>query len=385
MRIGIFTNNYIPIISGVTESVESFRRQLERKGHEVFVFAPHFPGFKDENPNVFRYPSLNAKYKTVFPIAIIWDPSIYKKAKELKLDIIHTQHPFNVGKSALKIARKLKLPIVFTNHTRYEMYTHFIPVLPQKFLKWYVIHESARFANNCNQVIAPSQSIKDLLIGYGVRTDIEVLPTGIDIEKFKNAGGRKEIREKFGVGDDEILLATVSRIAKEKNIDFLLRVFLHLYENENLKYMIVGSGEDLERLKQIAIDLKINDRVIFTGAVPHNQVPDYFKAGDIFLYSSLSETQGLITVEAMAAGLPTVAVRATGAQDIIEAGVDGFLSENSEDEFADKVEMLINNADLRLKISGKAVEKAEEYSEEKCGERLIRLYEKVLEKPEIKK
>lgn len=378
MKIGIFTNNYLPIISGVTESVESFRRQLERKGHQVYIFAPHFPDYKDENPNVFRYASLNVKYKTVFPIAIIWDPRIYQKAKELKLDIIHTQHPFNTGKSALRIAKKLKLPIVFTNHTRYEMYAHFIPVLPQKFLKWYVIYESARFANRCSQIIAPSQSIKNLLIGYGVKTDIEVLPTGIDIKKFKNAAGRFEVRKNFGIEKDEILLITVSRITKEKNIEFLLRVFSRLYKNKNLKYMIAGSGEDLERLKQIAKDLKISDRVIFAGTISHSQVPDYFKAGDVFMHSSLSETQGLIIIEAMAAGLPAAAIRATGVQDIIESGIDGFLSENDEREFADKVGILINDADLRLRISEKAVKKADEYSEERCGERMIKVYERIL-------
>ena len=130
MRIGIFTNNYIPIVSGVTESIESFRKELEARGHEIYIFAPRFPGHKDDNPNVFRYPSINYKYKTPFPIAITLGKGALKKAKELKLDVIHSQHPFNVGQDALKIARKLDLPILFTNHCRYDIYTHFIPLVP---------------------------------------------------------------------------------------------------------------------------------------------------------------------------------------------------------------------------------------------------------------
>lgn len=374
MRIGVFTNNYKPIISGVAESIESFRGELEKRGHQVFVFAPNFPGYKDENPNVFRFRSLNVKYKTAFPIAV-WSPEIFKKAKRLDLDIIHSQHPFNAGKAALRYARRLGVPIVFTNHTRYDMYTHFIPLLPQKFLKNYAISASVNYANNCDAVIAPSRTIKEMLTGFGVKRKISVAPAGIDIEKFKYAD-RDEIRRRFQIKDEEILLITISRIAKEKNIEFLLKSFSKTISGISgaVKYMIVGDGEDMERIKKIAKDLDIEKQMIFTGAVPHDKIQNYFKAGDLFLHSSLSETQGIIIAEAMAAGLPIIAVKAPGIQDIIESEKDGILTAENEGEFAEKIKLLAKDRKLRNRISSGAREKAKEYSKEKCAERLIEIY-----------
>jgi len=401
MKIAIFTNNYKPIISGVTESVESFREGLEKRGHKVYVFAPNFPGHKDEDPNVFRFPSIDFRYKTAFPIAITRSPRIYKKIKELNIDIIHCQHPFNVGKAGLRYGKRLGIPIVFTNHTRYDIYTHFIPLFPQKFLKWYVKNASVRFANKCNVVIAPTQSIKEMLRKkWGMKTKIEVIPTGIRPGQFINVERREEIRKKFNIKDDELLLITITRLAAEKSVDFLIRAFSQISKLEKnksrrcaspvvrerykasdcdkkIKFMIVGDGSDRENLEKITADLKLSDKIIFAGSVPHKDIAKYFKAGDIFIYSSLSETQGIMTSEAMASEIPVVAVKAPGAMDIIEDGVDGILSENIESEFVKKVQMLIDDKELRKKISKNAIKKAQEYSIEKSTEKMIKVYEKV--------
>jgi len=372
MRIGIFTNNYIPIISGVTESIESFRKELEARGHEIYIFAPRFPGHKDDNPNVFRYPSINYKYKTPFPIAITLGKGALKKAKELKLDVIHSQHPFNVGQDALKIARKLDLPILFTNHCRYDIYTHFIPLVPQKLLKWYVKTTAVNYANKCNAVISPTQSIKEMLIEWGMRTRIEVIPTGTNIEKFKNAKSGK-VREELGIGRDKTLLMTISRLAEEKNVDFLIRSFAGM-DNENLHLMIVGGGHYKEALEKLATDLGVRDKTTFTGAIPHQDIPKYFKASDIFVYASLSETQGIMITEAMASGLPVVAVKAPGAMDLIESGVDGILSPEIEEAFIARVNLLIHDPEKWKQIAEQAVKSAEKVSVGNCVDKLERVY-----------
>ena len=379
MKIAIFTNNYKPIISGVTESIESFREGLEKRGHKVFIFAPHFPGYKDKNPNVFRFRSIDFRYKTAFPIAITRSWIIYRKLKKLNVDIIHSQHPFNVGKAALRYARKLGVPIVFTNHTRYDIYTHFVPLLPQKFLKWYVRKASVSYANKCDVVISPTQSIKEMLIDWGMMSKIEVIPTGIKIEQF-SAGNGNKIRDKFSIADDEILFLTVSRLTKEKSVDFLIKVFARLKKinpNRKIKFMIVGDGSDKMRLEKIAENIGVKSSIVFTGAVPHSDIADYFKAGDIFMYSSFSETQGIMIVEAMASGIPVVAVKAPGAMDIIASGADGILSPNVEEAFAQRAQSLVDDENLRKKIMKNAIKKAEEYSIDKCAEKMIKVYEEI--------
>ncbi len=377
MRIGIFTNNYLPIISGVTESIESFRKELETRGHEIFIFVPNFPGYKDENPNVFRYPSINYKYKTPFPIAITFGGGVLKKVKELKLDIIHSQHPFNVGQSALKIAKKLNLPIIFTNHCRYDIYTHFIPLIPQNLLKWYVKTTAVNYANQCDTVISPTQSIKEMLIEWGMRTRIEIIPTGTDIEKFKNANSGN-IREELKIGKDKILLMTISRLAEEKNVDFLIRSFAGM-KNNNLHFMIVGGGHYKESLEKLAKELKVWNKITFTGAIPHSDIPKYFKASDIFVYASLSETQGIMITEAMASGLPVVAVKAPGAMDLIDSGVDGILSPEIEEAFITRVETLINNLKKRKQIAEQAVKSAENVSVKNCVDKLEAVYKQYVD------
>lgn len=381
MKIAVFTNNYIPIISGVTQSIESFREGLEKRGHKVFVFAPRFPGHKDDNPNVFRFSSVDFRHKTAFPIAIARSRKIYKQLKKLNVDIIHSQHPFNTGKAALRYARKLNIPIVFTNHTRYDLYTHFIPIFPQRLLKWYVKTASINYANKCDRVISPTQSIKEMLIEWGMRTKIEVIPTGIKPEQFVEAGGRDEIRQKFSIKNDDILVMTVSRLAEEKNVDFLIKVFSKLKEaksNKKIKFMVIGDGSDREKIEEKVKELKIDKETIFTGAVPHDDIAPYFKAGDIFVYSSLSETQGIMISEAMASGLPIVAVKAPGAQDIINSGIDGILSPEIEEAFVQRVLSLIENDALRKKISENAVKNSYEYSQDACVDKMFNLYQEAL-------
>jgi 1,2-diacylglycerol 3-alpha-glucosyltransferase len=382
MKIGIFTNNYRPITGGLTTSIVGFKKGLEAKGHDVFIFAPRFPNYSDSQKNTYRYPSINLRYKTTYPLAIPFSRRNSKIIKNLDLDIIHSQHPQLMGWAAQHWAGKLKLPLVFTNHTRYESYTHYIPLIPQSLLKWLAVKSSTNYANSCNAVIAPTKEIKDILLKNGVVSPIEVIPSGIDIAKFSNLDKKRvraEIRKSYGIGEKEILLLCIDRVAPEKNLEFLLRVFQKVSsKNKQIRFMLVGDGPSLPGIKKLAEKLGIIDKMTFPGLIALERIAQYYASGDIFIHSSLTETQGLITVEAMASALPVVAIKATGVCDLITNNQNGILTENSEEEFSRAVLKLIADENYRIRLGKNAFEEAEKYSIENSTEKLIKVYQELL-------
>lgn len=216
MRIGFFTNTYYPICYGSVISIESFRKNLEKLGHEVFIFAPSHNGYKDKNKRVFRYPSLVFKYKIDYPISIPVSSFINEKIKELDLDIIHVHQPFSLGKEGLKYASKLKIPVVFTYHAKYEDYVHYVPLFPEGLLADLVKKEAVNFANKCDVTITPSKGIRRVIQKRGVDKNlIKVLSTGIDWESFQKGNGKK-FRKKYSIRNDEILCLNIGRINKRK-------------------------------------------------------------------------------------------------------------------------------------------------------------------------
>jgi len=163
MRIAIFTNNYLPHPYGVPNSIESFRKVFEALGHQVFIFAPRWPGYADENPNVFRYPALNLSYKIKFTLAIPYSQKIDAIMEKLDLDIIHSQHPNLLGSAAMKWAKKKNIPLVFTWHTLYDQYAHFVPLVPKKLAAWWIIREARLYANKCDAVITPTPFVAEII------------------------------------------------------------------------------------------------------------------------------------------------------------------------------------------------------------------------------
>jgi glycosyltransferase involved in cell wall biosynthesis len=375
MRIGYFTNTYLPIIYGSTNSVEYFRKGLELLGHEVFVFAPTFKGFVDTNEKVNRYPSIPWKYKIDYPIALsIW-PSMRSRIGKLNLDVIHCHQPFSIGQEGLRQARKNNCPVVFTHHCRYEDYVHYIPLgLAASMLRRYVKKKATWFANQCDQVIAPSQTIKTLIQERGVNKPIEVLPTGINWDKFQ-AADRQKIRKKYGIKEEDILLLNIGRMEEEKNIQFLFDIALEILKEErNVKLMMVGDGSIKDSLSRRSIQAGLAKNVFFPGLIPQDEIADYYSAGDIFLHTSKSETQGMTINEAMSVGVPTVAIEATGAIDMIENGVNGILTDDSKNEFKKMVEKLIKNRILRVELGSAAREKSKKYDFKNQARRLEEIY-----------
>jgi len=379
MKIGIFTNNYLPNPYGVTGSIESFRKELESSGHEVFIFAPRWKDFQDTNQHVFRYPSIDITLKFRFPLPIPFSPKMDKIISELDLDIIHSQHPNLLGTAAKKWAKRKKIPLVFTWHTLYDQYTNFVPILPKKFTANWIISQAVKYANQCAQVIAPSESAKGIIQKWGVQKDIQALSTGVDEGIFAGAQ-RQLLRGKYGVQEDEVLVLLVSRLTEEKNIAFLFEAVTEAIQGkEKVKFLIAGGGYLLEELQGKIKKLNLEEKIFLAGEVKKEEVKNYYAASDIFVYASKSETQGMIISEAMYAGLPVVAVEATGVKDTVEHGINGFLVFEDKKEFKNALEKLIVDKELRQKFSdqGKRMAK-EKYTAKVCAQNLLNLYEKVI-------
>ena len=380
MKIAIFTNNYLPNPYGVAGSVESFRKEFERLGHDVFIFAPRWKGYVDNNLNVYRYPSVDIEVKIKFPLAIPYSRKILKVLKNLRLDIIHSQHPNLLGSAAMRWAKKKNIPLVFTWHTLYDRYAHFIPFVPQKLAAWWAIRNARDYANRCDAVITPTESVVEIIRNWGVTNkNIYSIPTGVEEEQLADPDRRK-VREKYGVENNEILLFVMTRLTAEKNVEFLIDAVLEiLRKNNSTKFMICGDGNLKEKIVKKIADEKLSHRVIFVGIVPSEEKKNYYAAGDIFVYASCSETQGMILTEAMYVGLPVVAVRATGVRDIVEDGKTGFLVSENIKEFSEAVQKLINDENLRKRF-GKEAERVarEKYTARVCTERMLEVYEKVI-------
>src|SRR4030042_3148682 len=239
MRIAIFTNNYLPNPYGVSGSVESFRKEFECLGHEVFIFAPCWEGYRDRNPRVFRYPAFETNIKIKFPIAIPYSQKIDKVLKGLDLDIIHSQHPNLLGSAARRWWKKKNIPLFFTWHTLYDQYAHFVPFVPRKLAAWWTIRNARNYANQCDAVITPTPSVVEIIKKWGVTNEnITAIPTGVEEKQFENPD-RESIRKKHGIKEDEVLFFVITRLTDEKNVEFLVGAVLSILEKNNrTKFMI---------------------------------------------------------------------------------------------------------------------------------------------------
>lgn len=382
MHIGFFTNFYLPVVNGVVRSVEVFRDELTRQGHNVFVFAQSDGDYQDEVPFIFRYPSLPFPIKVEVPAVIPVSPFIDQLLPSLKLDVIHTHHPVLLGQAAASNAKELNLPLVFTFHTQYREYTHYVPLpqeVIQEFLKDTVHTWLIDFMRKCQHIVIPSESMKEVLIrDYGLRDRYTVIPTGIDLEPYTTAEGN-ELRTSNNWQDDKVIIS-IGRLAEEKNWATLLQAVAKVCrEHPDLRLVLVGYGPDKAALQQLAVELGISERVTFTGKLPFSDVVNYLKAADLFGFTSVTETQGLVTLEAMAAGLPVVAVDASGTRDIVDDGVQGFLVPNDADALAASIKQLVESPEKMRSFSIKSLEKARAFDIKNLAKDLVHVYEQAIQ------
>ncbi len=400
MRIAMLTNNYKPFVGGVPISIERLADGLRSLGHEVYVFAPSYEE-EVEEPYVIRYHSRKKKLKGEYVIPDIFDSNIEKAFSSVSFDLIHVHHPMLMGYTAQYFGRKYHIPIVFTYHTRYEQYLHYIlpgekrknpestegngtfRSLERKLLyngsKKLVIIHNRIFTNRCDLVFAPTPSIKKYLTEHGTVTSIEVIPTGLSGKEFEfNRNRVKEIREKYSAGN--YLFCTVSRLEKEKNIDFILNGLKLLKEKmgEDFRILIIGDGSLKEELVTRVMELGLKDNVIFCGRIPHEELTDYYHACDLFLFASRSETQGIVLLEAMAAGLPVIAVKGSGVSDVVVNGINGYMTDMNINIWTAKIEQILGNKHVWKEMKQETKKVAKQYLAVQVAKNVERYYRNVL-------
>lgn len=381
MNICMMTNTYLPHVGGVARSVSTFAEEFRRRKHRVLVVAPEFEG-KPLPPRaaaiVERVPAIQKFNGSDFSVRLPLAAGLSTRLEAFEADIIHAHHPFLLGDTALRIGRRKNVPVIFTHHTRYEDYTHYVP-FDSPALKEVAINISTHFANLCDAVIAPSESIARLIRRRGVEVPIRVVPTGIDVALFAG-GDRTRLRRRFRLDDDVFVVGHVGRLAPEKNLDYLGEaVAQFVRRTPNARFLVVGTGPSEERLRECFARHEIADRLLLAGKQTGRALADAYCAMDVFAFASLSETQGMVLAEAMAAGLPVVALNASGVREVMRNGANGYMLEKAAPahRFAAQLRRLHRDAERRRAFSEEARRTADLFSRERCADLALEYYETV--------
>jgi glycosyltransferase involved in cell wall biosynthesis len=382
LHIAIFTNNYLPNPYGVSTSIEGFRQGLTLDGHVVYVFAPQWKSggaVQSDEKNIFRYPSVDLPTKINFSLPVPCAPKIDKTLSDLHVDIVHAQHPNLLGTTAKKWAKKKSVPLIFTWHTLYDQYAHYVPFMLQHVSAKFVVYNAVSYANDCDHVIVPTPTIYRAIKEFGVVHDrISIIPSGVDEDLFANAQGDK-IRKKNHMTKNDLVLVTVSRLTEEKNVIFLAQSVAEiLQKNPQVKFICAGEGDLINKMEKIFIEKKVVDRVFFPGVVARGDVKDYLDAGNFFVYASTSETQGTIVTENMYLSRPIVAVGSNGVGDLVEHEVNG-LATKEDHSFVEAMQRMIDDAPFRERMGRNAARIArEKYTATVCTQKLLDVYYKTI-------
>lgn len=383
MNVVLISNTYVPHVGGVARSVEAFRQEYEALGHRVLVVAPEFPGREEDEADVVRVAALQNFNASDFSVALPVPKGLRSTLEGFEPDIIHAQHPFLLGMTAVRLARTLNLPLVFTHHTLYERYTHYVPG-KSEVLQSFIIELATRYGNLADLVFAPSESIRDLLVERGVETKVEVLPTGVDRERFASGDGRA-LRQHFAIGEDAFVVGHLGRLAEEKNIGFLAESVARFVSEDSDRYFLVVGGGDAEAELRGAFERRgLSERLLCPGVLEGQALVDALAAMDVFAFASTSETQGMVLTEAMAAGLPVIALDAPGVREVVRDGFNGrLLPDPSEAVFHDALAALADLDDAGFaKLRAGAEDTAESYSMRRCAETAIRSYRELSRRSE---
>jgi 1,2-diacylglycerol 3-alpha-glucosyltransferase len=381
MKICMMTNTYLPHVGGVARSVSTFAEEFIRQGHDVLVVAPRFDGRPLSAASeriVVRIPSLRNFNGSDFSVRLPGAAALSARIDTFDAEIVHAHHPFLLGDTALRMAMNKNVPIIFTHHTRYEDYTHYVP-FESEVVKEVAIQLPTHFANLCDGVIAPSESIARLLQNRGVKVPVAVIPTGIDVAGFATADGRR-FRERHGIPDDATVVGHVGRLAVEKNLDYLAEaVAQHLVHWPETRFLVVGDGPARDGIKAVFKRHRVADRLVMPGRRTGRALREAYRAMDVFAFASLSETQGMVVAEAMSAGLPVVALNAPGVCEVVRDEINGRLLEadTTVAGFARALGRLVDDASRREELAAGARRTAQEFSRERFAARMLGFYDEV--------
>ncbi|PWH15857.1 MAG: hypothetical protein DDG59_10740 [Anaerolineae bacterium] len=369
---------YKPHVSGITNYIELNKKWLETKGHDVFVFTFGGEGYQDEEKNVIRSPGLPL-LDTGYYLGFRYSVEAIRLLR--MMDVVHVHHPFLSGSLSLRYCRPRGIPIVFTNHTRYDLYARaYLPVLGE------IVGDPALeaylpvFCQAVDVVIAPSYGMRDVLKKLGVTVDIQVVPNGVDLTAFRQPIVAAK-REELGFRDANIVFVYVGRLGPEKNLPFLIRCFTGVVQAfDQARLLLVGDGPERRALEEMVEKSGIMPYVRFTGMVPYERVCQYLKMADVFATASVTEVHPLSVIEAMAAGLPVLGIHSPGISDSVQDGVSGLLiSEEDMAAFTAKMAWLISHKEERLRMGENARRESERFSIDQTGAKMLDIYQTAIE------
>lgn len=360
MRIGFFTDTFLPQRNGVVTSLLNFGPELVKRGHEVFVFCPETNVKEYGGMVVHSYPSVSFKPYPEFKIAVPRG-----SGRLPKLDIVHTHSPFSLGVFGLSAAKKQGVPRVSTFHTILPEYVRYLSRLGKGILGRITWWYCGRYYNRCHKIIAPSNALKRILLQHEIKKPIAVVPTGIDLDFFKPIE-KKKAREKLGIGDERVFL-TLGRLGFEKNIDGVL----HAFKDVDAKLIIAGRGPAERKLKNLRRKLGLQKKISFKGYVPEKLKPIYYSAADAFVIASTSETQGIVIAEAMACGCSVIGVNSLAIPEVVKNGENGYLFEAGNLE---ELSEILRNFEQSKKMRERTLRTGRRFSSQTCTNKIENLY-----------
>jgi glycosyltransferase involved in cell wall biosynthesis len=360
MKIAFASDSYWPRISGMAVSIDTFKRELEGLGHEVHVLAPSYPTLEpaaDEKAgrrNVHRFDSFVWPWsKEDCLVHFNQRARVHALLDELRPDVVHVHTEFNMSRFCWQWARANGVPVVFTAHTYWENYVHeYMKFIPRTLGSWLVRTTTSRIADQVDAVVVPTERMGGVLESYGVSRPMAVLPTGFQHDLFSGVSHNVEressvLFQRHPQLRGKRVMLTVGRLSKEKNHAFLVEVLDHLKASApNLLWLVVGDGPDRAGLERTIQERGLADRVVFTGYLDRDVVKHAFALADVFAFASKTETQGLVTVEAMSVGTPVVAIGEMGTADVMRGDNGGFMVPDDVGQFAARVADLLANPEL---------------------------------------
>lgn len=380
MRIGFFSDFYLPVVSGIATSMQLLTQGLRDAGHDVTIFAPRFPNYEDDEPKVRRVPSFRYMSLPEVYVAVPGTPRTTWALSSLELDLVHAHSPLTVGMMAYITARTKRLPLVYTYHTSLTDYTHYMKFVGNTrpaihATRWF----STATANLSDHVVVPSNKFKRVLETQKVHRPIHAIPNGIDLSNFHNPSMPGRFRLRLGLGADTPVLVFVGRIDPEKNLDFVLDVFSIVAQRfPDAHFVLAGDGAARPGLEAKASELSCAKRIHFLGMVNRNELPNLLHDADLFISASTSETQCLSMVEAIAAGLPVVTARDDAFEGIVEDGSNGRTIDLDLETFSDAVCKLLSDRSLLVRYGKRSRELSNNFSIDAQVRSLIELYRSAL-------
>lgn len=376
LRIGLFTDTYAPQVNGVAVSLQLISDGLRKRGHQVTIFAPKFPGYKDNESNVMRLPSLKYLNNPPIYVAVLGTPRSTWSLTRKHFDVLHAHSPLSVGLLAYLTASTKRLPLIYTYHTSITDYTHYVKFIGGTgVMKYAARWFSAASTNLGDQIVVPSPKFERLLNEQKVRRQIHVVPNGIDLSSFKAAKNPGYLRRRLGIAADAPILLTVGRMDPEKRLDFIVDAFAILSEKiPNAHLVFAGDGSARKNIETRAMGTRVKDRIHFLGMVARTDLPDVLHDANIFLSASTTEVHPISVIEAIASGLPVIAVQDEAFEGMIENDLNGYQVPLNLNGYADTIAAALNDRDKLKRFGRHSTALSEKFSIDGQVKTLEKLY-----------